>query len=229
MLSSVYRIEHTENTITGAIMSPQTVHVALYDGLADWEIGYVTSRINSALWQKEPGRYTIATVAETSDPVQTMGGLRLVPDVTLKELSPQQSAMLILAGSGSDTDWDSGGNVEMGKAAREFLDAGVPVAAICGATFGLAREGLLDERAHTSAAPEYLQMTGYRGGSYYRNERAFTDGDLITAGPADALDFTRHILARLDVFTPDVLEAWYQLFNTGDAKWYGAIYAAVAQ
>jgi len=155
--------------------------------------------------------------------------MRIVPDLTLSQLTPKDSAMLILAGSGSATDWDSGGNTEMAKAAREFLDAGVPVAAICGATFGLAKEGLLDERAHTSAAPEYLQMSGYSGGSYYRDERAITDRDLITAGPADVLDFARQIMERLDIFSADVLEAWYQLFNTGDAKWYGAINAAVAQ
>jgi putative intracellular protease/amidase len=216
-------------TMRSQTMSPQTVHVALYDGLSDWEIAYATARIDSPLWHKEPGRYTIATVAVTADPVRTMGGMRIVPDLTLSELSPQESAMLILAGSGSETDWDSGGNTEMAEAAREFLEAGVPVAAICGATFGLARAGLLDHRAHTSAAPEYLQMSGYRGGEHYQNKRAVTDGDLITAGPADVLDFTRHILARLDIFRADVLEAWYQLFNTGDAKWYGAINAAVAQ
>ena len=49
-----------------------------------------------------------------------------------------------------------------GKAA-EFLDAGVPVAAICGATAGLAAEGLLDDRRHTSNAAEFLAATGYGG------------------------------------------------------------------
>ena len=49
-------------------------------------------------------------------------------------------------------------------AAARFLNAGVPVAAICGATAGLARAGLLDERNHASAAAEYLSATGYRAG-----------------------------------------------------------------
>ena len=48
-------------------------------------------------------------------------------------------------------------------AARRFLTAGVPVAAICGATYGLALEGLLDDRAHTSNAAEYLAYSGYAG------------------------------------------------------------------
>jgi putative intracellular protease/amidase len=49
------------------------------------------------------------------------------------------------------------------EAARAFVNEGVPVAAICGATSGLARGGLLDDRAHTSNAKEYLEhQPGYR-------------------------------------------------------------------
>jgi putative intracellular protease/amidase len=51
--------------------------------------------------------------------------------------------MLILPGG---TAWDEGKNGE-----------GVPVAAICGATAGLARAGVLDTRRHTSNALEYLR------------------------------------------------------------------------
>ena len=61
--------------------------------------------------------------------------------------------MLVLPGA--DT-WVTGGNGAFATKAREFLDAGVPVAAICGATMGLAVEGLLDQRRHTSNAPEFL-------------------------------------------------------------------------
>ena len=59
----------------------------------------------------------------------------------------------------------------------------VTVAAICGATAGLARAGLLDDRDHTSASAEYLEMTGYAGGDRYVDERAVVDSDLVTAGP----------------------------------------------
>ena len=76
-------------------------------------------------------------------------------------------------------------------AARRFLAAGVPVAAICGATFGLAIEGLLDDRAHTSNAPEYLEYSGYRGGDRYVDEPAVVDGDLITASGVAPVHFAQ--------------------------------------
>lgn len=76
-----------------------------------------------------------------------MGGLRVLPDLTFEQLRPQDSAMLVLPGA--DT-WDQvpTANLAAVRSAQEFLSAGVPVAAICGATAGLARAGLLDDRAH---------------------------------------------------------------------------------
>ncbi len=79
-------------------MTTTTVHVAVFDTLADWEIGYATAHIRSDQWQRAPGRYSITTVGPTREPVITMGGLRVTPDIALEELRPEDSAMLILAG-----------------------------------------------------------------------------------------------------------------------------------
>jgi putative intracellular protease/amidase len=100
--------------------------------------------------------------------------------------------------------------------AREFLDARVPVAAICGATGGLAVEGLLDNRPHTSNAPEYLAGKGYDGAKFYTGDRATTDGDLITASAAHPPEFARDVLARLGVYEPETLESWFKLYGHGD-------------
>jgi putative intracellular protease/amidase len=96
------------------------------------------------------------------------------------------------------------------------LDAGVPVAAICGATAGLARAGLLDRRRHTSAAAEYLMATGYAGADYYVNERAVVDGDLITAGPQSPVQFARATLERLGLASEQTLEAYEAVFHRAD-------------
>lgn len=70
--------------------------------------------------------------------------------------------MLILPGGKL---WDDGKNMEAVEAAKTVLASGGAVAAICGATVGLARGGLLDDRKHTSNAREYLQATHYKGGA----------------------------------------------------------------
>ena len=109
-----------------------------------------------------------------------MGGVAVRPDVALEALRPSASGLLMLPGG---PGWDdAGAHGPALAAAQRFLDAGVPVAAICGATAGLARSGQLDARPHTSNALSYLKGTGYAGAESYVDEPAVSDGVLITAG-----------------------------------------------
>ncbi|ARX85197.1 MULTISPECIES: DJ-1/PfpI family protein [Streptomyces] len=187
------------------------VHLAVYDALADWETGYATAYLARA-------GHTIRTVAATREPVTTVGGVRVQPDLTLDELRPEDSELLILPGGDL---WDTGDSLApFARAARTFLDAGVPVAAICGATAGLAREGLLDDRAHTSAVSMYLDATGYKGADHYVESDAVTDGDLITAGPTEPVAFAREVLKRMGAFEGEKLDAWYRLFHDSDPTAY---------
>jgi putative intracellular protease/amidase len=132
-------------------MSTRTAHLAIYDGLADPEVGHLLAELHTGRFTG--ARFDVVTVAEQREPITTMGGLRLTPDILLAELDSADSDLLVLPGSEM---WDAGGGGAFAAAAGRFLGAGVPVAAICGATAGLARVGLLDDRRHTSAAAEYL-------------------------------------------------------------------------
>lgn len=207
-------------------MKAQTVHLFIFETLADWEPGFAIAGINKPAFQTQPGRYSIKTVGLNPTPVKTMGGVTLLPDLTLDQLEPAQSAMLILPGG--DT-WDEGQNIEAAQKAKDFLAAGVPVAAICGATAGLARLGLLDDKRHTSNAPDYLQATNYQGAALYVNEPAVTDGRLITAAGTAPLDFAYHIFKKLDLYPAETLEAWYGLFKTGDPTYFFKLLAVSAQ
>jgi putative intracellular protease/amidase len=207
-------------------MTATKVHMAVYDTLADWEVGFATAHINKQSWQRQPGRYAVVTVGESREPATTMGGVRTTPDMSLADLRPQDSAMLILAGA--DTWLEPGGNAAFAGKAREFLDAGVPVAAVCGATAGLAAEGLLDDRRHTSNAAEFLAATGYGGAEHYVDEPVVTDGDLITASATAPVEFAREVFARLDVYEPPVLVAWYKLYGLHDPAGYFELMAATS-
>jgi putative intracellular protease/amidase len=194
-------------------MSNRTAHVALFDDLADWEVGHLLAELRTGRFTRE--RFDVVTVAESLEPVTTMGGVRMVPDAPVADLDPGDSDLLVLPGGDM---WDAGGGDAFAAVAGRFLDAGVPVAAICGATAGLARAGLLDERAHTSAAPEYLAATGYAGGDRYIDQRAVVDGELLTAGPQSPVQFARATLAHLGLASDDTLDAYERLFDQGDAS-----------
>ncbi|MFD9196421.1 type 1 glutamine amidotransferase family protein [Streptomyces phaeochromogenes] len=193
------------------------VHLAVYDTLADWETGHTTAYLAR-------GGYEIRTVGASLAPVRSVGGLRIQPDVTLDDLRPEDSSLLILPGADL---WDTSDDLApFARKAREFLDADVPVAAICGGTAGLAREGLLDDRAHTSAVSFYLAATGYKGGERYVDTDAVTDGRLVTAGPTEPVAFAREVFGLLGVYEGEVLDAWYRLFHDSDTEAYAVLEAA---
>ncbi|MDN3247008.1 DJ-1/PfpI family protein [Streptomyces sp. ZSW22] len=195
------------------------VHLAVYDTLADWETGHATAHLARA-------GFPVRTVAPTAASVTSVGGLRVQPDLALADLRPADSSLLILPGADL---WDAGDDLApFARAARAFLDAGVPVAAICGATAGLAREGLLDDRAHTGAVSFYLAATGYAGGERYVDADAVTDRGLITAGPTEPVAFAREILGLLGVYEGEVLDAWYRLFHDSDPQAYAVLEKAGA-
>jgi putative intracellular protease/amidase len=192
-------------------MDKRTAHLAVYETLTDSEVGHLLVELHT-------GRFTgtsfeVVTVAESPEPITTMGGVRLLPDALLADLGPTASDLLILPGAAM---WDAGGGEAFAAAAAQFLDAKVPVAAICGATAGLARAGLLDHRNHTSASAEYLEMTGYAGGDRYVDERAVVDRDLITAGPQSPVQFARAALGRLGLASERTLDAYEALFHRAE-------------
>ena len=61
---------------------------------------------------------------------------------------------------------------------------------------------------------------GYRGKDFYVDCLSVADQNLITAGAAGALLWTKQIIARLGVFGADALEAWYEYFRTGEAQYF---------
>jgi putative intracellular protease/amidase len=205
------------------ITEQKDVHLLVLDGLADWEPGYAVAHLN----RPAPGvfsRYRVRTVGITGDRVRTMGGLTVTPDLTLEALEPARSALLILPGA--DVWAEPSADPALAKT-RDFVAAGVPIAAICGATFGLARAGLLDDRRHTSNDATWLATSGYRGAAHYVNELVVDDRGVITAPAAGALEFARAILARLTVFPAKALEAWYGLYKTGKPEQYFAFVEAL--
>ncbi len=202
----------------------RTVHLYLFDGFADWEAAFAVAGINSPEFQREPGTWQVRTVAAAgASLVRSMGGLSILPDQRLATLFPDDSELLILPGG---PGWDQGEHLEAAGKAKDFLDKGGRVAAICGATAGLARLGVLDDRRHTSNAASYLKGTGYAGGDRYVDEPVVEDRGLITAGGMSSLDFARVIFQSLGIYDDKVLDAWYQLNKTGQSAWFARMAAA---
>ena len=70
----------------------KNIYVLIFAGLADWEIGLITYELNTN------NAIPVTTVGLTSAPIKTGGGLTILPDVTLVEIDPQNTALLMLPG-----------------------------------------------------------------------------------------------------------------------------------
>ncbi len=195
-------------------------YLYVFDTMADWEIGYLTAELNSGRYFKKGAtRCTVRTVGLITEPIVTMGGMHVKPDITVEDCSAADACILILPGG--DT-WLEPIHNQIIEKVKEFLIADVFVAAICGATVGLAQAGLLDNHKHTSNDLGYMKAVSpdYAGEAFYSHEPAVTDKKLITASGIAPLEFTREVLKELDVFSSKTLEAWYKLYQTHDAKYF---------
>jgi len=196
-------------------MRDSAIHLFVFDTMADWEAAFAVAAIQNPQFQRLPGRYRIVTAGLTREPIMTMGGVRIQPDIALGDISPFTSSMLLLPGGQS---WEYGANAAAIAMARRFIAHCVPVAAICAATLALAQAGLLDNRYHTSNAREYLAASGYRGGRFYRDKPAVSDQGVITASGVAPVDFAREIFEALHLYSHEGLDAWYALFKYGSAS-----------
>lgn len=200
-----------------------TIYVYILDTLADWELGHITSELNSGrFFKKDAQRISLKTVSVSREPVHTMGGLTIVPDYLIDEVVVSSTGALLLPGADTWNDPKHGAILEK---AKEFLSIGATVCAICGATAALANAGLLDQRRHTSNGPGFLEMVspGYQGQNFYIDKPSVADDNLITAGSTGALLWAKQIIERLDVFETNTLEAWYAYFSTGNPEQFFAL------
>jgi putative intracellular protease/amidase len=204
-----------------------TLYLYILNTFSDWETGHALAELHSGRYLKDPAlKYDVVLCGRTMDTITTMGGLHMTPDTLIEAIRPGKADILILPGA--DLWLDPGQRPVLAKIA-DLLSGGAVVAAICGATLGLASAGLLDTRPHTSNDSGALQMfcPNYRGEKFYRAEPAVTDNNLITASGLAPVEFASHIFRRLGVMPPATLDAWHGLFTTRKPEYFFALMASL--
>lgn len=192
------------------MMSSRAVHFLVFDGFADWEPAHALAEL------RRSGNRSIRTVGFRRAPVTSMGGLEISPQVELAQVRPDDVELLILPG-GDLWEGDQYPRRELETLVAGLLDAGTPVAAICGATLAIGRAGALNDRRHTSNMRSYLptHAEGYRGSDHYVDALAVRDRHVITASGLGPVDFAREIFAELEVFSPTDEQLWFDMFKHG--------------
>jgi len=189
-------------------MTTQTVYLLVFDGLADWEPAHALCEINNS------GKFVVETVGFSTRPVKTMGGVTILPDITLEQVELAEAALFILPGG---TMWEAGPRVELHGLLHQFHEHGVPIGAVCAATLEIARTGLTHNVRHTSNDLAYLQIMvpEYEDAAFYVSEFAVADQNMITANGLGSVEFARAVIKELGIYSDEGAEAWYEMFKHG--------------
>lgn len=166
-----------------------TIVTILTEGFADWE----TTLLNAVAhaFYKLEARYA----TPDGKPVTSAGGMKITPDMALADIDPDSVDAVVFCGGSA---WQSPGAPDIAGLAKAAARKGKVVAGICDGTVALARTGLLDDIAHTSNGASYLDVTEYKGKSYYRDvPHAVTDGRIITAPGTAPVSFMEAVMKAL--------------------------------
>ena len=187
----------------------KAVYLLVVPGFADWEPAHALAEL------RRHGGYRVEVVGLTSEPVESMGGLRVHPSRSIADIDLSDVAVFILPGGDR---WESTElEPELASLLRELDSAGIPLAAICGATVAIARAGLLRGRRHTSNGRAYLRdhVPGYIGGPEYVEAPAVRDRGLITASGLADVEFAAELFNELEVLSESDRAEWRDLFRGG--------------
>lgn len=186
----------------------KAVYLLIVDGFADWEPAHALAEL------RRHGRFRVESVGLTSEVVHSMGGLAVLPSRTIADVDPSDVAVFILPGGDR---WEKQPVEPALETLLKRLDsAGVPIAAICGATIAVAEIGLLRGRRHTSNGLEYLRshVPGYAEADAYVDAPAVRDGKLVTASGLADVEFARELFEELDVLKPEERALWARIFRS---------------
>jgi putative intracellular protease/amidase len=190
-------------------MPDKAIYLLVVDGFADWEPAHAVAEL------RRTGGFRVESVGLTRSAVVSMGGIRVLPSITISEVDPRDVAVFILPGGDR---WEAAPPEPELEALLKRLDAGhVPIAAICAATAAITRIGLLGGRRHTSNGLDYLraQIPSYAEAANYVDAPAVRDRGLITASGLADVEFARELFEELGVLGPDDRALWAKMFRSG--------------
>ncbi len=192
----------------------KTVLLFLLSNYADWEAGYVAAELNS---DEDNNPYCIKTISISKEPVNSMGGLRVLPDYSLDEVPENYEALILIGGTG----WRSSESEKIVPLVKTTLQKNKPVAGICDGSVFLAKHGFLNDVSHTSNSLEDLEKyaaSEYTNSQGYLNEPAVSDGNVITADGSSPLEFAKLIFSKLHLDSEDVIKRWYDFNKLGEIE-----------
>jgi putative intracellular protease/amidase len=188
-------------------MKPKA-YLLVFDGFADWEPAPAFCQVNKS------GRFEVLSVGFTRAQITSMGGLKITPDLTIDEVSPEGTAFFMLPGGDM---WQEKSRPEIHGLIRRLHHSNVLIGAICAATLEIVRVGLTRGLRHTSNGQSYLRamVPDYSDEAFYVDALAVMDQNVITASGLGSIEFAREVIQQLEIFSDADTSLWFDMFKHG--------------
>lgn len=187
----------------------------LLDQYADHEIPFLAQGVTTdEVGPRKELKYVNKIVAATMDPIQSIGGFRMLPDYSFDTMPKDYAALVLIGGYG----WQSEEAEKLVPIVKEAIAQGRLVGAICNAASWMAMHGFLNEVQHTGNGLLALQQwagENYTNTAGYKNEQAVRDGNIITANGTGQLEFACLMLKALENDSPEMIDRFQMFYQLG--------------
>ena len=189
----------------------------ILDEFADWETAFLSSALNDKNITKN---YTTNFASIDKNLKKSMGNLKVLPDLTLKEIDENDVDGLVLIGGRTWRSQIEETNTKIVELVKKFKNnPNKVVGAICDAAYFLATNGLLNDRKHTvNSFDEIKDNSNYTNSKNFVEMESVIDGNLVTAKGDSPIHFAKNVMMALGDIPEKNVNLFFDIYTIGFVK-----------
>ena len=189
----------------------------ILDEFADWEAAFLSSALNDKNITKN---YTTNFASIDKNLKKSTGNLKVLPDLTLKEIDENDVDGLVLIGGRTWRSQTEETNSKIVELVKKFKnDPDKVVGAICDAAYFLATNGLLNDRKHTvNSFDEIKDNLNYTNAKNFVEMESVIGGNLVTAKGDSSIHFAKNMMIVLGDIPEKNVNLFFDIYTIGFVK-----------
>ena len=189
----------------------------ILDEFADWEAAFLSSALNDKNITKN---YITNFASIDKNLKKSMGNLKVLPDLTLKEIDENDVDGLVLIGGRTWRSQIEETNTKIVELVKKFKNnSDKVVGAICDAAYFLATNGLLNDRKHTvNSFDEIKDNSNYTNSKNFVEMESVIDGNLVTAKGDSPIHFAKNVMMALGDIPEKNVNLFFDIYTIGFVK-----------
>ena len=189
----------------------------ILDEFADWETAFLSSGLNDKNITKN---YITNFASIDKNLKKSMGNLKVLPDLTLKEIDENDVDGLVLIGGRTWRSQTEETNTKIVELVKKFKNnPNKVVGAICDAAYFLATNGLLNDRKHTvNSFDEIKDNSNYTNAKNFAEMESVIDGNLVTAKGDSPVHFAKNVMMALGDIPEKNVNLFFDIHTIGFVK-----------